>query len=780
MPTLKLRLDEDVSTKTKKAKTSWSEFVTGLNQGFQLIRDVGGKAFQVLDDAFETAGKSEQLRSGFVSLSGGAAQAEANLQAVVGALRGTVSEMEAMEIANTALSFGIVESSDQLGELTEIGAVLAQSLGQDASKGVADLTLALSRNSPMILDNLGISLKLSASYEAQAKALGKTTSQLTEAEKSQAFLNEALRIGREKVEELGGFVESGATDWQRMKANTEDAKEKLAVFTAEAAEPLVGVLAEMSGNFDAVLEVMEGIGPVLDLLDERASGFNETMLGLNESIGPFGDWLSTAGEFWGDVVDNAVEGYREMARGAEAMEEGLAGNMAIVREVNAALGTSFAETEEGFRQATLAAKANREEMQAHREETKSGGLALHEHNLEKQKQIALAEEAAAAEKAAAEQMTAAMTMFGLSVEDTTEGQEELKRRGKEAFDLLRASGKFTAAQLDAAYADFFGNVQSGMQETTDVVVGENLTLINELSEAFGPDLFTSEDVAIAAWIDREKQELLDRKAELEEPIADAIESGIEAGAESTDLTGFAERLYTATRMSVAEAMSDPELAQDLAAALGIAIDRSLQSTEFALGDVDDLGAREQDKLKKLLHTTNGKVAQSLQGVLNAVEAGDLAFIAQAISGAQSNEEFASRYGNKVKNQDFRLEQAQILNGIREILDIFGIEIPGYSGGGVSDFRSGSLAMLHGREAVFPLEGEGGRQARQALGVEGLAPLLERLVALSERSLRLEEETLPMIGEATMTTAKGSGGGLASLSEATVASRSRARMYDGVG
>ena len=58
----------------------------------------------------------------------------------------------------------MVESAE-VREAGRVATKLAVTSGQDASKGIEDLTLALSRQSPMILDNLGITLKLG---EAQA------------------------------------------------------------------------------------------------------------------------------------------------------------------------------------------------------------------------------------------------------------------------------------------------------------------------------------------------------------------------------------------------------------------------------------------------------------------------------------------------------------------------------------------------------------------------------------------------------------------------------------
>src|SRR5690606_14115048 len=75
--------------------------------------------------------------------------------------------------------------------------------GQDATKSLDDLITALGRSSPMILDNLGLSVKVGEANEAYARALGKTADALTDAERKQAFMNAAMTAAEEKVRTLG-------------------------------------------------------------------------------------------------------------------------------------------------------------------------------------------------------------------------------------------------------------------------------------------------------------------------------------------------------------------------------------------------------------------------------------------------------------------------------------------------------------------------------------------------------------------------------------------------
>lgn len=65
---------------------------------------------------------------------------------------------------NKALMFGLVQNEQEMASLTRIAVTLGAAMGQSAAKSIDDLSTALGRNSPLILDNLGISIKLEDSY----------------------------------------------------------------------------------------------------------------------------------------------------------------------------------------------------------------------------------------------------------------------------------------------------------------------------------------------------------------------------------------------------------------------------------------------------------------------------------------------------------------------------------------------------------------------------------------------------------------------------------------
>lgn len=119
------------------------------------------------------------------------------------ATKGMVSNYDLMQTSNKAMLLGLPVTAASMGDLAKTATVLGKAMGQDATKSLDDLITALGRSSPMILDNLGLTVKVGEANEAYAAKLGKTSEQLTEAEKKQAFYEAAMEAARKKTKELG-------------------------------------------------------------------------------------------------------------------------------------------------------------------------------------------------------------------------------------------------------------------------------------------------------------------------------------------------------------------------------------------------------------------------------------------------------------------------------------------------------------------------------------------------------------------------------------------------
>lgn len=128
------------------------------------------------------------------------------------AVRGTVDDMTLMSATQTLLA----GTSDEVGrelaaatpkllEVAKAANKLNPSLG-DTAFLYESIATGIKRGSPLILDNLGLTIKLGEANERYAKALGKTVEELTAEEKTIALLNDvAERSGDILIEQADGI-----------------------------------------------------------------------------------------------------------------------------------------------------------------------------------------------------------------------------------------------------------------------------------------------------------------------------------------------------------------------------------------------------------------------------------------------------------------------------------------------------------------------------------------------------------------------------------------------
>jgi hypothetical protein len=159
------------------------------------------------DKLSEFASKGSQLRgleSSFSNLTSSIKQdSGAMLSALQTGTRGLVADFDLFAGANKAMLLGLPVTSQSMGELAKTATTLGKAMGQDATKSLDDLITALGRSSPLILDNLGLTVKVGEANEAYAKKLGISVDAMTEAQKKMAFYEAAMEAARVKTKELG-------------------------------------------------------------------------------------------------------------------------------------------------------------------------------------------------------------------------------------------------------------------------------------------------------------------------------------------------------------------------------------------------------------------------------------------------------------------------------------------------------------------------------------------------------------------------------------------------
>ena len=203
----------------KNLSGSMKKFATGL-----VSAAAAYKAFSVGLESIQLAGKLEGVETAFNNMRKEAGFSINTFSKLDKALDGTADKITIMEQANNAMLLGIAESEEQMAEMFDVAQRLARAVGQDATFGIESLVTGLGRQSKLMLDNLGIMVDVEAANKTYAQSLNKTTSELTDQERKQAFINEAMRQGKTLVDGIGEETITASDKIQRFTTSITNLK----------------------------------------------------------------------------------------------------------------------------------------------------------------------------------------------------------------------------------------------------------------------------------------------------------------------------------------------------------------------------------------------------------------------------------------------------------------------------------------------------------------------------------------------------------------------------
>lgn len=164
---------------------------------------------------------------------------------------GTVADFELLRLTNLALAGSVGVFGQQFGanlpKILEIARVQARATGQSVDFLFQSLITGIKRGSPLLIDNTGLVLKISAANEAMALSLGKTVEQLTAEEKQLAVLNATLAAGQTAIDAFAGMQETSSDKLARMNATITNTLDTLAVGVQPAFGMFLDVLNRSLG-----------------------------------------------------------------------------------------------------------------------------------------------------------------------------------------------------------------------------------------------------------------------------------------------------------------------------------------------------------------------------------------------------------------------------------------------------------------------------------------------------------------------------------------------------
>ena len=214
----------------------------------QGIRQIAQTASEIarLDTTVSRSSKAFEI------MSGSAAKAEKTLRAIQAASGGTVNNLEAIQIANQAMSLGLAKTTTDFEKLTRAARAVTfvSPVIHDVQSAITELALASANLSFRRLDQLGLSVTEVKSRMAELQAANKGMDDST------AFLQASVGALNEKFGGLLDSTEAQASGFEKLSASWSN-------FVQNVATSALG---------DAINAAFASAIPMLDQLEKLTTG----------------------------------------------------------------------------------------------------------------------------------------------------------------------------------------------------------------------------------------------------------------------------------------------------------------------------------------------------------------------------------------------------------------------------------------------------------------------------------------------------------------------------
>lgn len=291
-----------------------------INQSFEGMRNVLGLVTGAARTAWSTleeGARISEISTGFDRISRSAnIVSEILLGDMRKAVRGTMSDLQMMTVANQALIAGM----DPQMITTALSYLRAYSkqTGKDFEQLTSTIFTGLTRGSTQLLDDAGIIISQTGLMKQKTEEYGR---ELTDTEKRQILLSEAMRQMQEKLPMLGGEVDSASDKFARFRAemqNVSDESKNMLMTTA--AESWEGV--KFWGKYFKDLNDLgvQGVQWVWER-GQNVSNSLQGALAASEGLISWQEYINANAEELNALLNGGVSGLDELEKGYEAAEK---------------------------------------------------------------------------------------------------------------------------------------------------------------------------------------------------------------------------------------------------------------------------------------------------------------------------------------------------------------------------------------------------------------------------------------------------------------------------
>lgn len=261
------------------------------------LAGISAAAWSLAKDAAPVEGIKSAFEGMTASIEGGS---DGMLSAMEEASYGMIKQSDLMQTWNLAAQLVSKDFAQELPDAMRYLSKISAATGEDLSFLTDSLVRGIGRLSPMILDNLGIQVDLTAAYEEYAQANGLVVDSLTKTQQQAALTNAVMEALAANTADMPDIAGTFAQSWATVQAQFANLKEEIGLKLL----PLFSTIAEKITELFQKPEVQAGIDGLLDGLGKIIGHEDSGIIGVVYA-------LST-----GDIP-----GALEMAFGAESSQK---------------------------------------------------------------------------------------------------------------------------------------------------------------------------------------------------------------------------------------------------------------------------------------------------------------------------------------------------------------------------------------------------------------------------------------------------------------------------
>lgn len=344
--------------KTEGFVGQWTELKSQLDITLGVIQAVGVAADKAFDFA-KLGGQVNQMSESFDLLVESVGAAPDLFEQLKEAAGGTISDLTLMAstsrlLAGTSgeLATAMADAAPRLLEVARAAVKLDPTLGS-VEEVFQSLATGIKRNSPLLIDNANIVVKLGTANEKLAEQLGKTVEEFTDSEKAMALLNATLDGGDKLIAQVGGTVESQTDAFSQFETSVTNLTNSFAGLIASS-----GVVQEsasnLGGQFDAWSMIFQALNEDLITGGEAFMLFNQAALGTEqaniviEDLGNKMKFAAGATTEFSDAMQDHAAFVDDAASRYQAMGEAVGDGISTLEDAYANQHTAIQELIDDF------------------------------------------------------------------------------------------------------------------------------------------------------------------------------------------------------------------------------------------------------------------------------------------------------------------------------------------------------------------------------------------------------------------------------------------------